>query len=520
MSDQLEKVIGSDPTNPHSDSDGVHDGEELAHGTSLTDPTDVPDLPLKDTDGDSVSDQLEKVIGSDPTNPHSDSDGVHDGEEVAHGSLPTDPTDTPELPLADQDQDGWSDKLELLLGSDPNDPNDPGKNGISFGDPSTSSSYLCPNLLKEGSSHTADAFEKSEVLFYYCVESSADSSDDFLPQIEDVLLDKTLEDVADCDLMMAKPGARMRSPESINNAHRHLRDSRAPNRRRLQAVGISSLPEDKLRSDISCTPTTNPSNTGYVVEGIMTVMHIEGDDADATEDALRSSVRDAMNSGDLESIETVERVSYLGSTLEEVYKVPGVAAATTTKDPTTASDDPVAESKSILGTAVGVSLAAAFILLMLLLIRKKRRDSHTEDEKAGAANGLGMELDEMSHEDGWDGDDVENGGMTNQDESGSFHLGRYHYHSDGRRYYSKNCSVCAEMIAQYGEELYQESSFSRADSKDLSKTHSAVDVHNCTSATCLRCNNDLGAAPEVTFIKANGAICEPIAEETEDGADF
>ena len=126
---------------------------------------------------------------------------------------------------------------------------------------------------------------------------------------------------------MAKPGARMRSPDSIHNAHRHLRDSRAPNRRHLQAVGISSLPEDKLRSDISCTPTTNPSNTGYVVEGIMTVMHIEGDDADATEDALRSSVRDAMSNGDLESIETVERVSYLGSTLDEVYKVPGVAAA-------------------------------------------------------------------------------------------------------------------------------------------------------------------------------------------------
>ena len=249
----------------------------------------------------------------------------------------------------------------------------------------------------------------------------------------------------------------------------------------------------------------------------MTIMHIEGDDADATEDALLLSVRGTMENGDLESIETVERVSYIGSTLEEVYKVPGIAAATTMEDPSTASG--VSPNRSILGTAVGVSLGAAFILLVLLFIRKKKRDTHTKDEKAGAANGLGMELDEMSHEDGWDGDDVENGEMTNQDESGSFHLGRYHYHSDGRRYYSKNCSVCAEMIAQYGEELYQESIFSRADSKDLSKTHSAVDVHNCSSATCLRCSNNLGAA-EVKFIKANGAICEPIAEETEDGTEF
>ena len=456
------------------------------------------------------------MIGSDPTNPHSDNDGVHDGEELANGSSLTDPTDHPELPLADQDQDGFSDKLELLLGSDPKNPNDPGKDRIPTGFPSSSSSFLCPNLLKENPSLTANAFEKSEVTFYYCVESSAESSDAFLPQIEDVLSEKAVKDIVDCDLMMAKPGARMRSPD---NANRRLRDTRALAPRRLQAVGISSLPEDKPRGDILCTPATNPSNTGYVVEGAMTVMHIDSDDAGITEDALRSSVRDAMDNGDLESIETVERVTYLGSTLEEVYDVPGVTAATTPEDATAASNDPVAESKSILGAAVGVSLAAAFILLMLLLIRKKRGDSHTEDEKAGAANGLGMELDEMSHEDGWDGDDVENG-MTNQDESGSFHLGRYHYHSDGRRYYSKNCSVCAEMIAQYGEELYQESSFSRADSKDLSKTHSAVDVHNCTSATCLRCNNDLGAAPEVTFIKANGAICEPIAEETEEGAEF
>lgn len=251
----------------------------------------------------------------------------------------------------------------------------------------------------------------------------------------------------------------------------------------------------------------------------MTVVHIGSDDNDVTEDAVRSSVRDAIDNGDLESIETVEKVTYLGSSLEDVLHAPGIAAITTVEGATSASEDSVAESKKILGTAVAVSIAAAFILLMVLFMRSKRRDPHTEDEKAGAANGLGMELDEMSHEDGWDGDDVEFGGITNQDDSGSFHLGRYHYHSDGRRYYSKNCSVCAEMIAQYGEELYQDSSFSPADSKDLSKTHSAVDVHNCTSATCLRCNNDLGAAPGVTFIKTNGVVCEPIEEEAE-GSEF
>jgi len=241
----------------------------------------------------------------------------------------------------------------------------------------------------------------------------------------------------------------------------------------------------------------------------MSVLYTESEEPGDSVAAVRISVHTTMANGDLNSIENVEKVTYLGSTMKDITKLPVVAAATITESTETPQDP---ADQVLVHAVVGVSVAAAFILLLLLFLRSKRENTHTKDEMAGAANGLGMELDEMSHEDGWDGDDdVEFGAVANMDESGSFHLGRYHYRSDGRRYYSKNCSVCAEMIAQYGEEP--------------SQALPTTDVHSCSSSTCLRCNNGVGPAPEVTFIKADGALFatnllfEPIAEEVEEGTE-
>ncbi len=100
LSDSQEEIIGTDPDNPDTDSDGLTDGEEvLTWGTN----------PLnRDTDGDVLLDGDEvHTYGTDPTNPDTDGDGIPDGVEIATGTDPLDPLDfflmirrPPRLPLS------------------------------------------------------------------------------------------------------------------------------------------------------------------------------------------------------------------------------------------------------------------------------------------------------------------------------------------------------------------------------------------------------------------------------------
>ena len=68
-----------------------------------------------DPDGDSLTNDEEAEIGTDPNNPDTDGDGLIDGEEVFLGTNPTNP---------DTDSDGFSDLDEEQAGTNPLDPND------------------------------------------------------------------------------------------------------------------------------------------------------------------------------------------------------------------------------------------------------------------------------------------------------------------------------------------------------------------------------------------------------------
>ena len=168
-----EKGAPTDPTKPDTDGDGTNDGDEVTgdkNNGKPTDPNDpnskpkkpqypgLPDGPSwpvpptkpgddnkgKDSDGDGLTDDQEKELGTDPNKADTDGDGIKDGAEVdgsenpfdkdgnkvkpGDNGAPTDPTNP------DSDGDGTEDGDEVTGSKNdgkPTDPNDadskPGK---------------------------------------------------------------------------------------------------------------------------------------------------------------------------------------------------------------------------------------------------------------------------------------------------------------------------------------------------------------------------------------------------------
>jgi exonuclease VII small subunit len=127
LSDGYEVLIGTSPTNPDTDGDGMPDGLEIAAGTNPLDPNEGGDA-----DGDGLSDELERQLGTDPFNADTDGDGVPDGVEYQLGSNPlstdTDGDGIPDgvefklgtsLTEADTDGDGIDDATEIANGTNP-----------------------------------------------------------------------------------------------------------------------------------------------------------------------------------------------------------------------------------------------------------------------------------------------------------------------------------------------------------------------------------------------------------------
>lgn len=109
--DEVELLLGLDPSNPDSDGNGVRDGEEdfdhdgltnaqeIALGLDPRDPHSNGDPNVLDGDADPDHDGLsnrgEALAGTDPNNPDSDGDGWNDETEVTAGSNPLDAQSRP-----------------------------------------------------------------------------------------------------------------------------------------------------------------------------------------------------------------------------------------------------------------------------------------------------------------------------------------------------------------------------------------------------------------------------------------
>jgi hypothetical protein len=110
---------GTDPLAFDTDGDNWGDGFEIYEGSDPLDPASVPASVL-DWDEDGLSNGDEWDLGTDPTKPDTDDDGISDFGEVGFepgSSTGTDPLDF------DSDDDGYGDGEEWYGGSDPTDPN-------------------------------------------------------------------------------------------------------------------------------------------------------------------------------------------------------------------------------------------------------------------------------------------------------------------------------------------------------------------------------------------------------------
>nr|AGC71100.1 hypothetical protein [uncultured bacterium A1Q1_fos_2067] len=121
LTNDEERLWGTDPTQADTDQGGISDGQEVNNHNRTDgftgDPLDPSDDQAQtDTDEDGIGDNQESFYGTNPNNPDTDGGGELDGSEVEAERDPLDPSDD------DGDHDGLSAADEAVQGTDPEDP--------------------------------------------------------------------------------------------------------------------------------------------------------------------------------------------------------------------------------------------------------------------------------------------------------------------------------------------------------------------------------------------------------------
>ena len=96
----------TDPTKVDTDGDTVIDGYECLVGTDPNNASSTPRLGVNDSDRDGLPDNIEALLGTDPNNADTDGDGIPDGIEVkGWGTSPL---------MKDTDSDLCNDNVEII----------------------------------------------------------------------------------------------------------------------------------------------------------------------------------------------------------------------------------------------------------------------------------------------------------------------------------------------------------------------------------------------------------------------
>jgi hypothetical protein len=106
LSNDDESLMGTASTKADTDGDGCNDGAEYLSGTNPT----KKDSIAQDADGDCISDEIEKELGTNAQMKDSDSDGLSDALEIGIGT---------DANRKDTDGDGILDRHEVTRRSNP-----------------------------------------------------------------------------------------------------------------------------------------------------------------------------------------------------------------------------------------------------------------------------------------------------------------------------------------------------------------------------------------------------------------
>ncbi|MHA1608753.1 MAG: FG-GAP-like repeat-containing protein, partial [Candidatus Njordarchaeales archaeon] len=153
LSDYTESIIGSDPQNPDTDSDGLPDWWEFIYDTNI-----LENDSALDPDNDNLTNYQEFVYGTDPRNNDTDNDYLPDYWEILNNLDPRNATDS----ILDVDNDYLVNWQEYKYGTDPWEPDTDG-DGFNDGE----EVFQGYDPLDPNSHPLVSPFQKTPVLAYY-----------------------------------------------------------------------------------------------------------------------------------------------------------------------------------------------------------------------------------------------------------------------------------------------------------------------------------------------------------------